>query len=97
MQIPKMPHSNDPVSPCDEASPDEQRARQGALVWIRQALSDIDTAMESENTDAAQSLLHRVQDVLDMLAGHRTPADTERRRISEIRSLVDQAGRKKQA
>jgi hypothetical protein len=88
-----MTRSNDAHPPSDEDSSEEAGARQGALVWIRQALSDIDQAMESENTEVAQALLHRVQDVLEMLAAQRAPGDTQR--ISGIRELVDKA-RKRQ-
>jgi hypothetical protein len=93
MQLPKMPDPNDALPSSDEDSSDEARARQRALVWIRQALSDIDRAMESENIEVAQALLHRVQDVLDMLGAHRASSDTHR--ISEIRALVDRARKRK--
>jgi hypothetical protein len=85
MQSSKTPSPNEPESPAEDDLPEAARARQGALVWVRQALSDIDRAMEAENTDAAQMLLHRVQDVLDMLAVRLEP--TGRQRISEIRAL----------
>jgi len=88
-----MPYSRATPFPSDPDS-SESRARQGALVWIRQALSDIDRAMESENTEVAQALLHRVQDVLSMLSAQKEPRDP--RRISQIRMLVDSA-RKRQA
>jgi hypothetical protein len=85
MQSPKIPPPND-APPADDEEEQTSRARQGALTWVRQALSDIDRAMESENTEAAQALLHRVQDVLAMLSTRRKPG--EGHRISEIRAIL---------
>jgi two-component sensor histidine kinase len=75
---PKQPSTRQRFADDDEGF-EASRARLQALTWIRQTLSDVDSAMEAGKNSLAKELLRRVQRVLEMPDIQTDPDDDDER------------------